>query len=274
MGPDMTEHEQVWAVSMMKDEEDLAYEVVVHLAEEGCDGIIVADNCSTDRTREMLDKAHEALAGSPCQVIVVDDPEVGYYQSRKMSELAAMARYAGADWIVPFDADEVWYAETRLADFLRGLAPNVGVVEATMWNHYRTGLDGPELEPFESMVWRHPEKGALPKVAFRSENGAVIRQGNHGVDGVSGYRVDGLQIRHFPYRSWEHFRRKAINGALAYADTDLPDDQGAHWRGYGQILERHGDDALREVYDRYFHFLSPVNEGMLLDPAPYRRFRS
>lgn len=263
--------EQVWAVTMMKDEADIAYHVLMHTAEEDIDGIIVADNGSTDGTRDEIARASED-AGIP--IIPVDDPEVGYYQSRKMTALAAQAAGRGANWIVPFDADEIWYGEHSVGKILRDQSQATGVVTASLYNHWRTGLDLDTPVPFQSMIWRQLDPGALPKVAFRWKESVVIHQGNHGVDGTRGARVSGLMIRHFPYRSWEHFKRKAENGAKAYEATDLAPSEGAHWRGYGEILERHGEGALKEVYDTYFDFLSPVNEGMVRDPAPFRRFNT
>lgn len=46
--------EKVWAVGMMRDEADVAADVIAHLIDEGVNGIIVADNNSTDGTREIL----------------------------------------------------------------------------------------------------------------------------------------------------------------------------------------------------------------------------
>lgn len=267
----MPPREQVFGISMMKDEADVAYHTVMHMAEEGCDGIIVADNNSTDGTREELERAQ---ADAPCPIIIEDDPEVGYYQADKMTRLAHRAADHGATWLVPFDADEIWYAEHALADVLRVQQGSVGVMHAALYNHFRTGLDTGDAIPFRSMIWRQLNPGPLPKVAFRHKPSIRVLQGNHGVEGTRGAAHAGLMIRHFPYRSWEHFKRKAENGAKAYEATDLPMEEGAHWRGYGEILARHGEGALKEVYDTYFDFLSPVNEGMVRDPAPFRRFNS
>ncbi len=271
--------ELVYAVGMLKDEEDVAYGVITHLAGEGINGILVADNDSTDGTRAELERAKADLAASDnfeeahCQIEIMGDHEIGYFQSRKMTHLAERAGSRGATWIVPFDADELWHAQEHIATYLRSVPQDVGVVTAELFNHFTTALDADGGTPFERMVWRQPHSGALPKVAFRWNRDTVIHQGNHGVSGAKGGTWPGLQIRHFPYRSFEHFVTKARNGAAAYAATDLPQSEGAHWRGYGEILERHGEGALREVYDRYFSFLSPVDEGMVRDPAPYRRWR-
>lgn len=262
---------QVWAISMMRDEADVCADVVTHLAEEGVDGIIVADNRSTDGTADILRDLDVA-----CPVIVIDDPEPGYYQSLKMTALAAQAADRGARWIIPFDADELWLGgDEHLVNVLRGQRNEVGVVTATLYNHFRTALDLDDECVFRSATYRQRHPGALPKVAYRWHADTVIAAGNHGVIDPCGVTVDvGVTIRHFPYRSFEHFARKAANGREAYLATDLPDNLGAHWRQHGEILERHGEDALREVWERWYWFLSPTDADLVHDPAPFRRWTS
>jgi hypothetical protein len=118
-------------------------------------------------------------------------------------------------------------------------------------------------------------------MAFRWEPGAVVEQGNHGVSlpSVPGHpqhhaELGLLEVRHFPYRSAEQFTRKARNGAAAYRATNLPDTEGAHWRAYGDLLDRHGESVLHDVYREHFWFLSPVDSGLVLDPAAYRRWEN
>ena len=85
---------------------------------QGVDGIIVVDNGSTDGTRAALD----ALALGDPRVHVGTDSEPGFYQGMKTSYLAHLAWRAGADWVVPFDADEFWFAEAcAVAERLRQL---------------------------------------------------------------------------------------------------------------------------------------------------------
>ncbi len=263
---------EVWAVSMVKDEADVVVGTLQHLADEGVDGILVADNASTDGTRDLL-----AGLELPCRLEVVDDPEVGYYQSEKMSRLADQAHELGAVWVVPFDADEVWYAPVdRLAEVLRSIPEPYNVAPAQLWDHYSTAIDPPEGHPFETIVWRQPSPGALPKVALRWAPGSTIFQGNHGAAIVGGnVETHGrLEIRHFPYRSAAQFVRKAKNGAAAYAATDLHPTQGAHWRQYGALLDRFGEEALEDVFREFYWRFAPVNAGMVLDPAPFRRYAS
>lgn len=256
-----------FGVSMVRDEADVIEGTVRHMAEE-VDELIVADNGSTDGTRDLLDKLADELP-----LTVLDDPEVGYFQSRKMSALAEMAGERGATWIVPFDADELWLAPYRVKDVLAKVA--YSVASARLFNHFATAVDPEGDDPFRTIVWRQRERAPLPKVAFRWEPGAVIAQGNHGVALPSGGVAPSevyLEVRHFPFRSAEQFIRKARNGAAAYRATDLPPTEGAHWRAYGDLLDRYGEDCLADVYREHFWFLSPTDSGLVLDPAPYRRW--
>lgn len=257
-----------FGITMVKDEADVIEGTLRHMADE-VDRLIVADNMSTDGTREILDRLAMVL---PMQV--VDDLDPAYYQSLKMTALAKVAASQGATWIVPFDADEVWTAphHGRIREVLDGL-DGANVAHATLYNHLCTALDVDDPDPFRSMVWRQRDPGALGKVAFRWEPGAVIEQGNHGVWLPSDiYAAPILQVSHFPYRSAAQFTRKGINGAAAYAHTDLPEDWGAHWRGYGRLADSLGEQTLGDVFREHFHHLSPIDAGLIRDPAPYMRW--
>lgn len=92
----------VVAITMVRDEEDIIDWTLQHLLEQGIDHIIVADNLSVDKTPWKL-----AALASTGRVTVIQDEEPGYYQDEKMTRLAHMAANDfGAEWVVPFDADE------------------------------------------------------------------------------------------------------------------------------------------------------------------------
>src|SRR5260221_177566 len=104
----------VIAVGMCRDEADVIAGTLLHLAGE-VDEIIVADNNSIDGTREILAELEDSIP-----LTVFDDPDVGYYQSAKMSHLARIAGERGAEWVLAYDADELWLAEHKIAEVLAG----------------------------------------------------------------------------------------------------------------------------------------------------------
>lgn len=266
--------DSVFGVTMVRDEIDVIRGVLTHMCGE-VDHVIVADNLSADGTSDVL----RGLAHDLPITLVADD-EPGYYQSVKMTALANQAAAMGAVWVVPFDADELWYGVDgrRVADVLAEQDwPLVGV---PIINHLATWLDEPDPDPFRAMVWRQPQPQELGKVAYRWEAGATIHQGNHAVDLPSlspdpwlQSAAQPLALRHFPVRSANQLISKGRNGAAAYsAAPGLPPEYGAHWRAWGQILDTYGEGALHEAYREHWCHRSPVDIGLIRDPAPYRRW--
>lgn len=246
------------AVSMWRNEADIGPTVIRHLLAEGVDLIIVADNLSTDGTRDHLE---DFAKHAP--VVVLDDPEPAYFQAQKMTRLIQMAGQRGADWIVAFDADEVWYSpHGRLGDVLRQARQPLQWVEG-MYHIPHEDDDPTEENPVRRMVHRRAGRDCpQSKVCFRYQPGIQIAQGNHRVNLTGPYGHDLVAFREFQYRDFDHFVRKVRQGKAAYdaGGDKLHIELGIHWRRLGGL-----SDAELEV--EWKEYLATPT---VYDPAPLR----
>ena len=254
----------VVGITMVRDEADIIEHVIRHMATQ-VDAIIVADNLSTDGTDYIL---HDLIRDVPVPLQVYADDVVAYEQSKKMTALANMAHdQFGANWIVPFDADEIWYAPGQTIKQFLSQVRNTATVECNLYDHVASAFDDDlQANPIARIQWRREYAAPLPKVACRWHPSMQIGMGNHDVaykNQQAPWR-QRMAIRHFPYRSPEQVIRKIRNGAQAYAATDLPDHYGAHWRGWGQILDLHGPGAIEELF-RKWHWRENPDSVLIID---------
>jgi hypothetical protein len=271
---------KIYAIAMMRDEEDVAEHVVRHLLSSDIDGVIIAENLSADLTLNKQESVHAWAAKNYPAVDfqIIHDAQPAYYQWSKMTALAHLAGRRGATIILPFDADEVWYAPEfpSLRAYFSAQGSDTWVFEAEMFNHIASGSDLKTGNPFVDIQYRRSDLSTTKKIAFRYQDDVVLDQGNH----VVAYQsrsdqilpsVGGLCIRHFQWRGEKHFLQKIKNGAAAYKLTDLPETIGSHWRSYGEVLANEGETAALKIYHTYFYVPSPETEsGLILDPAPVR----
>lgn len=236
---------------MVRDEVDVICFTISHLVSQGVDRVLVADNNSRDGTLEAVHELSKSLS-----VTVAVDGEVGYYQAWKMTRLARYAACSGAEWIIPFDADELWVApQTTLKDFLAGT--ELDIVKAQMIDYVpQPGDDPGEPNPYRRILHRVAEPKGVKKVAFRAHRLARVAVGNHTVrhPGRSG---DGLEVRHFPNRTPEQLLRKMRQGSEALASTHQPENVGREWR-LGSAMSQ---DAIA--------VMQGWDQPLVLDPAPY-----
>lgn len=247
------------AISMWHNEADIGPTVIRHLLAEGVDHIIVADNLSTDGTADHL---HDFIrCGAP--LTYIEDPELAYFQSSKMTRLAHMAGAMGATFVLPFDADEIHYGVGgRIADVLRTATDPVQWIEGM---YHIPHPDDDENEPNPVLRMAHRRQGRdcpQSKVCFRYIPTLKIVQGNHEVEHSGSRGLGLLAFREFQYRSYEHFVSKVRHGKKAYdaGGSDLHKDLGIHWRRLGGLT-----DAELEVEWKNY-----LTTPTVYDPAPLR----
>lgn len=234
---------------MVHDEADVIGPVLRNLYHQGVDRVIVADNLSTDNTREILERV-----ATEHPLTILDDHVLAYDQATKMTGLARCAYEMGAEWVLPFDADEVWYGGyVTIAEALADVPADI--VMAGGFDHI---VRSPEDAPFSP--WRRRQPQQLCKVAFRASPDAELNMGNHDVRGCGEARVRGpLAYRHFQYRSLDQMTRKLRHGRAAYEASDVHPMHGTHWREGGLLSDE-------ELAAKWAGLCS--EEGLVFDPAP------
>ena len=241
-------------VTRVRDEADVIGYTIEHLRSEGVDHVIAMDNASDDDTPKILEQFGDF-------VTVVLDPDHRHLQGERTSQLAQMAWGMGATWVLPFDADEMFYARgCTLAEWFE--VCRYDVVGAQVFDHIATDDDDPTTaNPFLRIRHRRQYPQRLAKVAFRAAADVEVAEGNHDVRGVGDRRCGGLFARHVQYRTFEQMARKVRNGAEAMDAAGIHPLHGTHWRDAARL-----DDAgLFREWRRLCE-----EPGLIEDPAPWR----
>jgi hypothetical protein len=241
----------IWAVTVVRNEEQRISGSIRRLFADGIDHVIVADNLSTDGTRDVVLELARDLP-----ISVVSDDESAFYQGTKVSLMARAAARCGAAWIVPFDADELWFGtDASIASTLHSLEGDVAV--APMFDFLPRVDQELVADPYVEFT-RRTEVPVTRKVAFRAHLLASVVSGNHSVNQPA-RRVEGkLFIRHYPFLDFEHFVRKAVRGTRALEETDLSTKISDHWRRWASMR----DTALEAEWR------SICATGAVEDPLP------
>lgn len=238
---------RIAAVSTVRNEVDIIGLTLRHLLAEGVDRILLADGMSTDGTREII---YEVARAYPDIITIYNDQEPFHYQPMWINRLADIAGAEGTDWILPFDADEFWYATegNTIADALNALDPSILRLQVRAFQH---------RDPdYREAVYR-----SMGKVAYRWESGACIANGNHAVYLPSGGQslVGILDLREWQFRSLEHMAEKC-QARVATINPELPYTEGTHQR----ILAAMSPVELAAEWDR----MQAVE--VVYDPIPVR----
>lgn len=249
------------AVAVVRDEADIIETTVRRMLEQ-VDMVIVADQGSTDGTREIL-------SGLPVQRF--DDPERAFYQAKKVTRLAEWARSEGVEWVVPFDADELWEAPPgeTIRTVLNAQPARVEAVGAVFWNHVPTSADDPSVaNPVDRMRHRELGNGSMLRVACRTAPDLTIEDGNHFVfygDRMA-FAWPQLVVRHYSLRSFDQFTAKTRKCVQGLAAADLHPAIAAHWREWEPIID--DPAALRAAWESKVR--DPNDFTLIEDPAEGR----
>ncbi len=276
----------VWAVTMARNEADILGYTLSHLLSQDVDGIMVLDNNSTDETKEAV-QGISREAAVPV-ILLVEPPGAGYYQSRKMTGLVNAAARQGAIYIIPFDADELWYSERgKVAELIRSTEGFISQA-VPQYFHYCTPMDNlAENNPYKRVTYRTMEPRPWLKCCFKWQEGVRLGGGQHIVldkkdDTLPRTHDLGIRIRHLPCRSFVQFADKIIRHGIAM-DIQYPNDPNwgtdgpghrSLYRGYQsqgfKYLEEVWNNGLASTNDLGFVLVKdPKAFDLINSPAPY-----
>lgn len=238
---------KVVALMMVKDEIDIIEQNIHYLLTQNLDFVCVYDNGSTDGTRQKLDDLAYFYEE---ELLVFDDPEIGYYQSTKMNNWVNELFQDDVDVVIPIDADEIWYSKDpnyTLGEIIRNTDADIFVADSV--DYIPTVFDNFNEKNFiQRMRHRKANSNSFSAVAFNYSPGFHLEMGNHDVHNHPGKRVyDKIGIRHYQYRTFDQFVKKVRNGKKAYDVTTLPDFMGSHWRKLGAL----NDSELKKYWVDY-----------------------
>ena len=218
------------AVCAMKDEEWLV-ERWLRRTSEFADGIVVLDDGSTDRTKDIV-------RACPKVVELMENPPGGSWLVLKNRQrLLDAARRHGAEWVMVLDADEIM--DARLADRLEDLIgrPELGRIffrEVTLWRsnqYYR--IDKPEMYHRDTgtnqmlrmtpdlrweRAWPYTFKPRLKKFLTTGHFPPAPVSGYETLRGIRGetLKVADLVRVHYHFADWE----RTWSGHVRYAARD------------------------------------------------------
>lgn len=240
---------KLWAVARVKDELDILPYTFEHLLSEGVDGFLLCDNESTDGTLEWLTGKHRWWHRNTltCHywMDTFTDHDLAHHQSARLTALVDEAFERGADWVIPFGADECWYSsDGRTLKQVFSDAPRTDVVTATVHNYYPTSEDDRrQPNPYLRVDHRDPTPVLPPRVAI-SRRGVAVGQGNHGAGGFPDLTrsESTLVVGRFSWRFYDQVERKVQSG--------VRDHPGMRW--LGEILDKDGPDGLRAAFEKWY----------------------
>lgn len=237
-------------VAIVRNEDDIIATTIRHHLALGLDRILISDNESTDDTLSVIKR----LAAGDRRIRWTTS--TGFNQENVVNALAEDARKLGADWILPFDADEFWRCEVGLADLLAAVPAAAaavlgdvvnfvqhrdqqrrepkGILRATFRAAGMIGCVADARPLVETGGASFVEIAYAKKGAFRAGSGRTIGAGGHGFIGAATYAMtDQLACLHLPLRSRDILDEKVAHSRRLDA-AGLPPEHGWQQRHFAK----------------------------------------
>jgi len=227
---------------IVRDEVDIVAQCISWHLNRGIDCALIIDNGSTDGTRDILSQYDAA----DDNILVFDEPE-GFDKPGWWKRMATIAREKyHADWVLPIDADEFWFAKD--SDYRSELKGPANVITSSWRNMIPDpGKNWTEFDHYGNVLnYSH----TFRKNLVACHDSLVLDRGNHEPqrENLVQKLSDNLIVYHYPVRSWEQFEKKVRRAARVIALN--PDEHpylSFHWKRWHSLREQ---DKLKALFDQ------------------------
>jgi len=250
---------KIFGVTLVRSEADIIAVTLRYYLHLGLEEILIIDNASFDGTDQIL-----ARLAQDDERIRWSRHEGEFKQAELLTGLARDAFRAGADWIVPFDADEFWYAPCRgFREVLNSSKAGALRAQVIHYIQAREQLEG-SPEGLLTMTRRAPrpigppdlgralvEKQEIgyveamysPKWIIRASEDLQIGVGNHSGTHLAGAPETTIELLclHAPIRSRDKLVRKAT-WSRRLESAGWAQEDGWHLRRAQRLVEENSID--------------------------------
>ena len=238
-------------ITMVRNEVDVIEFCIEHHLNQGMDYIFVCDNGSTDGTLEYL---LEKSKNDDRVVLHIDNGE--FHQQKIINYLSSMAFEKECEWIVPFDADEIWMSKNGIKNDL--LSVQNSSVRIKLKDFIQSNsIINPDSDTYLSVNWRQPEDEERPnlediwsgtrsmveipslyKFIVKASRDLNICAGAHAYSGQGQdfYEGEEFYAFHIPIRSYQALLIKAEQGQRLI-DANYPEGHGWHVQRYAKLKQ-------------------------------------
>jgi len=258
---------------LVKNEEDIIkYNISYH--KNIADVIIVTDNNSDDKTREILESLYQKQVID--ELIIEKDNNYNQYVWNNRMSLLAKHKY-NCTHCFCCDADEFWDIDREqlesgflVSDIIKipfhNYFPEVNkhfteFKYRTTGKEYSSELLSKIYNLFNAVNSCEANKY---KAIYSLSNFVSNWQGNHGVDlSLDCYPLISKEmiIRHYPILSYDRFKNKIIQGGTAYNNNkEFNKNIGSHWRLLYNIYLQ-SENLFKEEYSKITH----IDKDKLID---------
>lgn len=253
---------------LVRDEADILAANLDYHFSQGVDFVIATDNGSLDDTVAIL-QAFERRG----RLRLLHEAPADWPQQRWVTRMARMASSDyRAQWVINSDADEFFaWREGTLRQALRRVPASVGAFHVPREDFVPFERPCAAPPPVE-MVYRkafstNPVGERLnPKAIHRGAPDVRVNRGNHKAFSARWSEIappQGIEIFHYPIRSYEQFERKTRNMGSGYAINaevaDRPNVGRAARLRYQLLLT---GDLERHYWDEQFYSAEKLAAGL------------